>query len=78
MLQKMIGFFKKWLVKTEVSQDKKEVVETPVKADVTKKKSSVLEDLEAYLFARYDFRFNVLTEQTEYRPKGECDFCLVS
>ena len=78
MLQKMIGFFKKWFVKTEVSHEKKVVVETPVKVDVPKKKSSVLEDLEAYLFTRYDFRYNVLTEQAEYRPKGECDFHLVS
>ena len=78
MLQKMIGFFKNWFVKTEVSHEKKVVVETPVKVDVPKKKSSVLEDLEAYLFTRYDFRYNVLTEQAEYRPKGECDFHLVS
>ena len=74
----MIGFFKKWFVKTEVLHEKKIVVETSVKVDVPKKKSSVLEDLEAYLFTRYDFRYNVLTEQAEYRPKGECDFHLVS
>ncbi|MCD7927099.1 MAG: helicase, partial [Bacteroides sp.] len=29
------------------------------------------EQLEQFLLARYDFRFNVLTEQTEYRKKGE-------
>ena len=74
----MIGFFKKWFVKTEVSHEKKVVVETPVKVDVSKKKSSLFDDLESYLFARYDFRYNVLTEQVEYCPKGECDFHLVS
>ena len=42
-----------------------------------KRKRSLLDDLEAYLFARYDFRFNVLTEQTEYRRKGEGVFMQV-
>lgn len=41
-----------------------------------KKVPSVLEDLEAYLFARYDFRFNVLTEQTEYTTKGSSKYKL--
>ena len=33
--------------------------------------------MEIYLFKVYDFRFNVLTEQTEYRKKGESVFHLV-
>ena len=34
----------------------------------------MFDKLEAYLFASYDFRFNVLTEQTDYRRKGEGAF----
>ena len=42
---------------------------------VTKKEtrlpSPMLQKLEDYLFETYNFRFNVLTEQTEYAPKGQ-------
>ena len=41
------------------------------------KKSGLLQSLEDYLFSVYDFRFNVLMEQTEYRKKGESGFALV-
>ena len=34
------------------------------------KKEPMLQCLEDYLMSHYDFRFNVLTEQTEYRSKG--------
>ena len=37
----------------------------------------MLEDLENYLFDNYDFRFNVLTEQTEFRKKDGDTFRLV-
>ena len=46
-------------------------VETSIKKETKTGKGSLLERLEAYLLAHYDFRFNVLTEQTEYRRKGE-------
>jgi predicted P-loop ATPase len=48
-----------------------------MKAEVKTKKNSLLESLETYLFSHYDFRFNVLTEQTEYSPKNQADFNLV-
>lgn len=32
-------------------------------------KKPMLQCLEDYLMAHYEFRFNVLTEQVEYRPK---------
>ena len=48
-----------------------------MKAEVKNKKNSLLESLENYLFSHYDFRFNVLTEQTEYSLKNQADFNLV-
>jgi predicted P-loop ATPase len=53
------------------------VKEVSIKTEQNARKSSLLEDLEIYLFKVYDFRFNVLTEQTEYRKKGESVFHLV-
>ena len=47
-----------------------ETKETQVKKETKSQKSSLLEDLESYLFDNYDFRFNVLIEQTEFRKKG--------
>ena len=52
-------------------------VKTREKAETTFKNSSLLDNLEACLFDRYDFRFNVLTEQTEYAPKGTSTYELV-
>lgn len=34
----------------------------------------MLQKLEDYLFETYNFRFNVLTEQTEYAPKGSAEY----
>ena len=34
-----------------------------------KKPENMLEALQCFLTARYDFRYNLLTEQTEYRGK---------
>ena len=42
-----------------------------------KQVSPMLEKLENCLFGKYDFRFNVLTEQTEYRKKCEGVFHMV-
>ena len=49
------------------------------KVDLKKhKNSSLLNDLETCLFAHYNFRFNVLTEHTEYAPKGSSNYELVN
>ena len=39
--------------------------------------SPMLQRLETYLSGKYDFRFNVLTEQTEYAPKNGTSFQMV-
>ena len=77
MMKRLMEILKKWLGKRSISTLEKQTVETPMKAEVKNKKNSLLESLETYLFTHYDFRFNVLTEQTEYSPKEQADFCLV-
>ena len=92
MLEKMKEIWRKWFGKKSVSvlesSSPKEDVQpsecslhTPnlsQERNLKKQKnSSLLDDLEACLFARYDFRFNVLTEHTEYAPKGSPDYELV-
>ena len=77
MMKKLMEILKKWFGKRNVEVSAKQTVETPMKAEVKTKKNSLLESLENYLFSHYDFRFNVLTEQTEYSPKNATDFNLV-
>ena len=77
MMKKLMKILKKWFGKRNVEVSEKQTVETPMKAEVKNKKNSLLESLEIYLFSHYDFRFNVLTEQTEYSPKNQADFNLV-
>lgn len=77
MVEKMIQIIKKWFEKKSVSTDGNVQMETPVKKETKTRKSTLLDDLARYLFARYDFRFNVLTEQAEYALKGEGDYQLV-
>ena len=77
MMKKLMEILKKWFGKRNVEVSAKKTVETPMKAEVKTKKNSLLESLENYLFSPYDFRFNVLTEQTEYSPKNPTDFNLV-
>ncbi len=81
MLKKMVEILRMWLRKERVSVVENVVVETPSEVvevqDKKVKKPSLLDKLETYLFAHYDFRFNVLTEQTEYRRKGEGKFMQV-
>lgn len=77
MFEKMMKILKKWFGKESVSVVENVPVETQVKNETRTRKSTLLDDLETYLFARYDFRFNVLTEQTEYALKGESGFQLV-
>ena len=77
MVKKLIDYLQKWFGKKSDSVVEVPVVEASVKPEKTPKKSTLLEDLEGYLFSRYDFRFNVLAEQTEFREKGEDGFRLV-
>ena len=71
MLEKIVEICRKWFGAKHVSVVENVEIETPVKAEAKNRKRTLLDDLEGFLFARYDFRFNVLTEQTEYRRKGE-------
>ena len=73
----MMQFFKKWLRKESVAKVENNAVETPVKTEEKGRKPSLLKDLETFLFDKYHFRFNVLTEQTEYAPKDETTYQVV-
>ena len=81
MLEKMKEIWKRWFgrknVETIVNEPKEKPVKTKEAMDARPQKSSLLDDLETCLFARYDFRFNVLTEHTEYAPKGSSNYELV-
>lgn len=77
MMKKVMELWKKWFGKRDVSVVENVAKEISIKTEKNARKSSLLEDLEIYLFKVYDFRFNVLTEQTEYRKKGESVFHLV-
>ena len=77
MIKKMMDLLKEWFGKKNVSMVTHEAKETSMKKETTPRKLSLLDDLETYLFDSYDFRFNVLTEQTEFRKKGENTFRLV-
>ena len=77
MMKKVMKLWKKWFGKRDVSVVEDVVKEVSIKTEQNARKSSLLEDLEIYLLKVYDFRFNVLTEQTEYRKKGESVFHLV-
>lgn len=76
MLKKMKEILKKWFGKNPVSTTET-VTETARPMDERAKKPALLQQLEEFLFASYDFHFNLLTEQTEYRVKGEKRFLLV-
>ena len=81
MFEKMKEIWKKWFGKKGVETSLNETMDvsakTKEKTQTTFKNSSLLENLEACLFDRFDFRFNVLTEQTEYAPKGTSTYELV-
>ena len=65
MMKREMDFLKKWLGNCglHIPNPSREGKENKVCR-------TLLDKLEAYLFTSYDFRFNVLTEQTEYRRKG--------
>ena len=76
MIQRMREFLRKWLGETE--NGKSGNVETNSgAADSKRTNRPMLRKLEDYLMGMYDFRFNVLTEQPEYRNKGEGMFAQV-
>lgn len=77
MIKKMMDLLKKWFEKKNTTMTANETKKTQVKKEAKSRKSSLLEDLENYLFDNYDFRFNVLTEQTEFRKKDGDTFRLV-
>ena len=74
MFRKMMEIWRNWFGKSSVSVVENAVQEAMEEKEKKSPKQALLENLESFLFARYDFRFNVLTEQTEYRKKGEGAF----
>ena len=62
MIEKMKEIWRKWFGK-EHEQTAEKVTKPTEKKEKT---NHMLQKLEAYLFSLYDFRFNLLTEQTEY------------
>ena len=70
----MMEIWRNWFGKSSVSVVENAVQEAVEEKEKKSPKQALLENLESFLFARYDFRFNVLTEQTEYRQKGEGAF----
>ena len=79
MKEMILKIWKKWFGEKAEQVVNLENVKTKIPFTIKKQKSvsPMLEKLENYLFKEYDFRFNVLTEQTEYRKKGEEAFHLV-
>ena len=76
MIEKMKQIWKKWFgkkIEPMCEETLPEILE-PMLTDEKKKLPSLLHRLKEYLFGKYDFRFNVLTEQAEFRTKGEGDF----
>lgn len=71
MIKRMIRILEKWLG-TKCTPNgkamKKERTGTTMQARLT------LQRLETFLMSKYDFRFNVLTEQAEYQEKDGNDF----
>lgn len=75
-MKRMLNLLKKWFEKNSVAPVKNVSVETPDKKEVKNKNRSLLDALQVYLFKNYDFRFNLLTEQAEYAPKGTARYRL--
>ena len=77
----ILKFWKKWFGKKSTEQVMNPVdqqaVSTTRKTEKDSPPSPMLERLETYLFDWYDFRFNILTEQAEYAPKGDGHYQLV-
>ena len=74
MIEKMKEILRKWFGKKKESVNETKYATMLEATNEKGKQSSMLQRLEGYLFGRYDFRFNVLTEQPEYREKGTSNF----
>ncbi len=83
MKEIILKIWQKWFGEKEVLKQESQTscdLHTPSPSREGKQNKvsrTMLEDLEVCLFSNYVFRFNVLTEQTEYRKKGESVFHLV-
>ena len=56
MLEKIVEICRKWFGKKHVSVVENVEVETTVKTEAKNRKRTLLDNLEGFLFARYDFR----------------------
>ena len=77
MKDMILRFWKKWFgekAEQVVNNASEGVVASSSVKKENSEPSTVLQRLEKFLMSKYDFRFNVLTEQTEYRRKGEGAF----
>lgn len=76
-INRIFGWFKrKFSAEHIVHAEEKVSTAEPIENSVDetpedKKTRKTLCRLQKYMFANYDFRFNVLTEQAEWRPKGD-------
>ena len=79
MIEKMKQIWERWFGKKiePTCEETLATVPEPMATDEKKKLPSLLQRLEGYLFGKYEFRFNVLTEQAEFRKKGESVFVQV-
>ena len=83
MKEMILKIWQKWFGEKEVLKQESQAscdLHTPSPSREGKQNKvsrTMLEDLEVCLFSNYAFRFNVLTEQTEYRKKSESVFHLV-
>lgn len=64
MMKRMMIFLKKWFGEKNVSVVEKPMVESekqkaPIKAETSPRKSSLLDDLEAYMFGKYVLRNSI-------------------
>ena len=79
MMKKVKDFWRKWFGKMNEPMVSENLLITSVSEEKSRREErpTMLQRLENCLFGRYDFRFNVLTEQTEYSRKGETLFSQV-
>ena len=83
MKEMILKIWQKWFGEKEVLKQESQAscdLHTPSPSREGKQNKvsrTMLEDLEVCLFSNYVFRFNVLTEQTEFCKKGEKVFHLV-
>ena len=83
MKEMILKIWQKWFGEKEVLKQESQAscdLHTPSHSREGKQNKvsrTMLEDLEVCLFSNYVFRFNVLTEQTEFCKKGEKVFHLV-